>query len=133
MQATERRISPRYQGNELKLEISPLSWLGKKKTSSAALITNFARGGLAITTATKIKVGQPLLLSLLSEHHTLKQIPAEVVRFNGIQVDYLYSVKFRLDHLAPTARENACFVLAQIEHSVKNKSVNQSEHMIDSL
>lgn len=119
MTTKERRFSDRYQGASLKLELSPRYWFGIKKVKHPALVTNFALGGAAITTPLKLKIGQRIQISILSEHHNIKQLPAEVVRFDGKEVDYHYGVRFSFSKVPETASNNALFVLKQIENTLR--------------
>jgi len=115
----ERRYSNRFQGASLKLELSPYRWLGFKREKYPALVTNFAVGGAAISTPLKLKIGQKVIVTILSEHHNIKQLPAEVVRFDGKEVDYHYGLHFRFNQIPETASNNALFVLKQIENALK--------------
>ncbi len=118
MTIKERRFSERFQGASLKVELSPRHWLGLKNEKYPAIITNFAIGGAAITTQLKLKVGQHIKISILSEFHNIKQLPAEVVRFDGKEVDYHYGVRFNFKKVAETASKNALIVLQQIEKNL---------------
>jgi len=115
----ERRFSDRYQGASLKFELSPRYWFGLKKQKHPALVTNFAVGGAAISTPLKLKIGQRIQVSILSEFHNIKQVPAEVVRFDGKEVDYHYGVRFSFSRVPETASSNALFVLKQIETALR--------------
>ncbi len=119
MTTKERRFSDRYQGANLKLELSPWRWLSFKREKHPALVTNFAVGGAAISTPLKLKIGQKVIVTILSEHHNIKQLPAEVVRFDGKEVDYHYGLNFRFSQIPETASNNALFVLKQIENTLK--------------
>ena len=116
----ERRFSDRYAGAELKMEIRPLGLFGRPKEKHPALVSNFAIGGVAIMTPLRLKVGQKLQITILSEHHNLKAVPAEVVRYDGKQVDFRYGLKFDLGNLPQTANQNVLFILKQLEQSLQN-------------
>lgn len=119
MSVKERRFSDRYQGASLKVELTPKYWFGLNKAKHPALVTNFAVGGAAISTQLKLKVGQRVSISILSEHHNIKHLPVEVVRFDGKDVDYHYGIRFSFNKVAETASNNALFVLKQIENALK--------------
>ena len=116
----ERRFSDRYEGAELKLEVRPLGLFGRPKDAHPALVSNFAVGGVAIVTPLRLKIGQKIQITLLSEHHNLKSVPAEVIRYDGKQVDFRYGLKFNLASLPQTANQNVLFILQQMELSLKN-------------
>jgi hypothetical protein len=115
----ERRFSDRYLGAKLKLELQPCCWFSLKKDKHPALVTNFAVGGAAITTPLKLKIGQRVQVTILSEFHNVRQIPAEIVRYDGKGIDYHYGVRFRLSKLPETASHNALFILKQIELTLR--------------
>ena len=71
-------------------------------------------------TPLRLKVGQKLQITILSEHHNLKAVPAEVVRYDGKQVDFRYGLKFNLSNLPQTANQNVLFILKQLEQSLQN-------------
>ena len=123
MTAPERRFSERYAGAELKMEIRTLGLFGRPKEMHPALVSNFAVGGAAIMTPLKLKIGQKLKITLLSEFHNLKSVPAEVIRCDGKQVDFRYGLKFNLSDLPETSLNSATFVLQQIEETLKNSLV----------
>jgi hypothetical protein len=114
----ERRFSDRYLGTSLKLELQPRYWFGLKKEKYPALVTNIAVGGAAITTPLKLKIGQEIQVTILSEFHNIRQLTAEIVRYNGMQVDYKYGIRFNFEKLPEIARNNARFVLKQIERAL---------------
>ena len=120
MTAPERRFSDRYAGADLKMEIRPLGLFGRAKEMHPALVSNFAVGGVAIMTPLKLKVGQKLRITLLSEYHNLKSVPAEVIRYDGKQVDFRYGLKFNLSQLPQTSTDNVLFILKQIERTLKD-------------
>jgi hypothetical protein len=111
----ERRFSDRYQGARLKFELQPRYWFGLKKEKQPALVTNFAVGGAAITTPIKLKIGQRIQVTILSEFHNIRQLPAEIVRYDGKEVDYHYGVRFSFSKLPEIASNNTLFILKQIE------------------
>lgn len=111
----ERRFNERYLGASLKLELQPRYWFGLKKEKHPALVTNFASGGVAITTPVRLKIGQRIQVTILSEFHNIRYLPAEIVRYDGKQVDYRYGVRFNFDKLPEVASDNAIFILKQIE------------------
>jgi hypothetical protein len=115
----ERRFSDRYLGASLKLELQPRYWFGLKKEKHPALVTNFITGGAAITTPLKLKIGQRIQVTILSEFHSIRQLPAEIVRYDGKQVDYQYSVRFHFEKLPEIASNNTRFVLKQIERALE--------------
>lgn len=115
MTTKERRFGDRYQGASLKLELHPKYWFGLKKEKHPALITNFAVGGAAITTPVRLKIGQRIEVTILSEFHKIRQLPAEIVRYDGKEVDYRYGVRFSLEKLPKLASSNTAFLLEQIE------------------
>jgi hypothetical protein len=115
----ERRFSDRYLGASLKFELQPSYWFGLKKEKQPALVTNFATGGAAITTPLRLKIGQRIQVTILSEFHNIRQLPAEVVRFDGKQVDYRYGVRFNLSKLPEVANNNTLFILQQIEQALR--------------
>jgi hypothetical protein len=114
----ERRFSDRYLGTSLKLELQPRYWFGLKKEKYPALVTNIAVGGAAITTPLKLKIGQEIQVTILSEFHNIRQLTAEIVRYNGMQVDYKYGIRFNFEKLPEIARNNARFVLKKIERAL---------------
>jgi hypothetical protein len=121
----ERRLSERYQGVSLKLELTLSHWLGLKKVKHSALVTNFALGGAAIKTQVPLRIGQRIQISILSDHHNIKQLPAEVVRCDGKEFDYHYGIRFSFIKVPQIASNNALFVLKQIENALrKNILVN---------
>jgi hypothetical protein len=115
----ERRFNDRYLGASLKLELQPRYWFGLKKEKHPALVTNFATGGAAITTPLKLKIGQQIQVTILSEFHNIRQLQAEIVRYDGKQVDYQYGVRFNFDKLPEIASNNTQFVLKQIERALE--------------
>jgi hypothetical protein len=115
----ERRFSDRFQSTSLKLEICPFRWFGFNREKHPTLVTNFAVGGAAISTPLKLKVGQKLVVTILSEHHNIKQLPAEVVRYEGKEVDFHYGIRFSFHKIPDTASKNALFVLKQIEDTLR--------------
>lgn len=115
----ERRFSNRYQGANLKFELRPRFWFGLKKEKHPALVTNFAAGGAAITTPLKLKIGQRIQVTILSEFHNVRQLPAEIVRYDGKEVDYHYGVRFSLGKLPEVASNNTLFILKQIERTLR--------------
>jgi hypothetical protein len=115
----ERRFSDRYLGASLKLELQPRYWFGLKKEKHPALVTNIAAGGAAITTPLKLKIGQEIQVTILSEFHNIRQLPAEIVRYNGKQVDYKYGIRFNFEKLPEIASNNARFILKEIERALK--------------
>jgi hypothetical protein len=119
--ANDRRFNERYEGASLKLELRPRYWFGLNKEKSPALVTNFAVGGIAIITPLKLKVGQVIHITLLSEFHNIRQLPAEVVRLDGKDLDYnyRYGLHFNLKKLPETANNNTLFLLQQIEHTIR--------------
>lgn len=119
MTTKERRFSDRYQGASLKLELTPKYWFGLSKQKHPALVTNFALGGAAISTQLKLKIGQKIIISILSEHHNIKHLPVEVIRFDGKDVDYHYGIRFSFTQVPETASNNALFVLKQIENALR--------------
>jgi len=123
--AKDRRFNERYEGANLKLELRPRYWFGLKKGKSPALVTNFAVGGIAIITPLKLKVGQVIHVTLLSEFHNLRQLPAEVVRFDGKGTDYRYQygLRFNFNKLPKTASSNTTFLLEQIELTLRQSLV----------
>ena len=126
MTAKDRRFSDRYEGASLKLELRPRYWFGLKKEKSPALVTNFAVGGIAIITPLKLKLGQIIHVTLLSEFHNIRQLPAEVVRFDGKDMDYRYQygLRFNLTKLPKTASSNTLFLLKQIERAIRRALVS---------
>jgi hypothetical protein len=114
----ERKFSERYLGASLKLELQPRYWFGFKKEKHLALVTNIAAGGAAITTPLKLKIGQRIQVTILSEFHNIRQLPAEIVRYNGKQVDYKYGIRFNFEELPEIASNNTRFVLKQIERAL---------------
>lgn len=118
----ERRFNDRYLGASLKFELQLRYWFGIKKEKHPALVTNFAAGGAAITTPLKLKIGQQVQISILSEFHNIRQLPAEVIRFDGKQVDYRYGVRFNFSKLPKTANNNTLFILKQIELALSQTS-----------
>lgn len=121
MTAKERRFSDRYEGASLKLELRPRYWFRLKKGKSPALVTNFAVGGIAIITPLKMKLGQRIHVTLLSEYHNIRQLPAEVVRFDGKDMEYRYryGLRFNFNQLPETASNNTLFLLKQIELAIR--------------
>jgi hypothetical protein len=115
----ERRFSDRYQGARLKFELQPSYWFGLKKEKQPALVTNFAVGGAAITTPIKLKIGQRIQVTILSEFHNIRQLPAEIVRYDGKEVDYHYGVRFSFGKLPEVASNNTLFILKQIELALR--------------
>lgn len=122
MTAKDRRFSDRYEGASLKLELRPRFWFGLKKEKSPALVTNFAVGGIAIITPLKLKLGQVIHVTLLSEFHNIRQLPAEVVRIDGKDMEYRYryGLRFNINQLPETASNNTLFLLKQIEIAIRN-------------
>ncbi|OUS35848.1 hypothetical protein A9R00_11855 [Oleispira antarctica] len=122
MTAKDRRFSDRYEGASLKLELRPRFWFGLKKEKSPALVTNFAVGGIAIITPLKLKLGQVIHVTLLSEFHNIRQLPAEVVRIDGKDMEYRYryGLRFNINQLPETASNNTLFLLKQIEVAIRN-------------
>ena len=122
MTAKDRRFSDRYEGASLKLELRPRFWFGLKKEKSPALVTNFAVGGIAIITPLKLKLGQVIHVTLLSEFHNIRQLPAEVVRIDGKDMEYRYryGLRFNFNQLPETASNNSLFLLKQIEIAIRN-------------
>lgn len=122
MTAKDRRFSDRYEGASLKLELRPRFWFGLKKEKSPALVTNFAVGGIAIITPLKLKLGQVIHVTLLSEFHNIRQLPAEVVRLDGKDMEYRYryGLRFSFKQLPETASNNTLFLLKQIELAIRN-------------
>jgi len=120
--AKDRRFSDRYEGASLKLELRPRFWFGLKKEKSPALVTNFAVGGIAIITPLKLKLGQVIHVTLLSEFHNIRQLPAEVVRIDGKDMEYRYryGLRFNINQLHETASNNTLFLLKQIEVAIRN-------------
>jgi hypothetical protein len=118
----DRRFSDRYEGASLKLELRPRFWFGLKKEKSPALVTNFAVGGIAIITPLKLKLGQIIHVTLLSEFHNIRQLPAEVVRIDGKDMEYRYryGLRFNFNQLPETASNNTLFLLKQIEIAIRN-------------
>jgi hypothetical protein len=115
----ERRFSDRYLGASLKLELQPRYWFGLKKEKHPALVTNFAIGGAAITTPLKLKIGQRIQLAILSEFHNIRQVPAEIVRYDGKQVDYKYGIRFNFEKLPEIASHNTRFLFKEIERTLE--------------
>lgn len=115
----ERRFSDRYLGASLKLELQPRYWFGLKKEKHPALVTNFATGGASITTPLKLKVGQRIQVTILSEFHNIRQLPAEIVRYDGKQVDYKYGVRFNFEKLPEIASNSTRFLLKEIERALE--------------
>lgn len=99
----------------MKFELQPRYWFGLKKEKQPALVTNFAVGGAAITTPIKLKIGQRIQVTILSEFHNIRQLPAEIVRYDGKEVDYHYGVRFSFSKLPEIASNNTLFILKQIE------------------
>ncbi len=122
MTVNDRRFSDRYEGASLKLELRPRFWFGLKKEKSPALVTNFAVGGIAIITPLKLKLGQIIHVTLLSEFHNIRQLPAEVVRIDGKDMEYRYryGLRFNFNQLPETASNNTLFLLKQIEIAIRN-------------
>ena len=122
MTVNDRRFSDRYEGASLKLELRPRFWFGLKKERSPALVTNFAVGGIAIITPLKLKLGQIIHVTLLSEFHNIRQLPAEVVRIDGKDMEYRYryGLRFNFNQLPETASNNTLFLLKQIEIAIRN-------------
>ncbi|HCM06620.1 MAG TPA: hypothetical protein DIC30_11500 [Oceanospirillales bacterium] len=122
MTTKDRRFSDRYEGANLKLELRPNYWFGLKKQKSQALVTNFAIGGINIITPLKLKIGQRIHVTLLSEFHNIRQLPAEIVRFDGKDSEYRYryGLRFNFNKLPETASNNTLFLLKQIELAIRN-------------
>lgn len=114
----ERRFSDRYLGASLKLELQPSYWFGLKKEKHPALVTNFSSSGAAITTPLKLKIGQRIQVTILSEFHNIRQLPAEIVHYDGKQVDYRYGVRFNFSKFPEVASNSTQFILKQIEHAL---------------
>ena len=121
MTVNDRRFSDRYEGASLKLELRPRFWFGLKKEKSPALVTNFAVGGIAIITPLKLKLGQIIHVTLLSEFHNIRQLPAEVVRIDGKDMEYRYryGLRFNFNQLPETASNNTLFFLKQFEIAIR--------------
>lgn len=120
MTTKERRFSDRYQGASLKLELQPRYWFGLKKQKHPALVTNFAVGGAGIMTPVKLKIGQRIQVTILSEFHNVRQLPAEIVRYDGKkEIDYSYGIRFSLGKLPEVASNNTLFILKQIELALR--------------
>jgi hypothetical protein len=118
----DRRFNDRYEGASLKLELRPRYWFGLKKEKSPALVTNFAVGGIAIITPLKLKLGQVIHVTLLSEYHNIRQLPAEVVRIDGKNMEYRhqYGLRFNINRLPEIACNNTLFLLKQIELTISH-------------
>lgn len=122
MTTKDRRFSDRYEGANVKVELRPKYWFGLKKKKSHALVTNFAIGGISIITPLKLKIGQNINVTLLSEFHNIRQLPAEVIRFDGKDSEYRYryGLQFNFNKIPETASNNTVFLLKQIELAIRN-------------
>jgi hypothetical protein len=119
----ERRFGDRYLGAGLKFELQSRYWFGLKKEKKTALVTDFSTGGAAITTPLKLKIGQRVQVTILSEYHKIRQLPAEIVRYNGKNAGYHYSIRFNFSKLPEVASNNTVLILRQIELTLR-KSLN---------
>jgi hypothetical protein len=119
----ERRFGDRYLGAGLKFELQSRYWFGLKKGTQPALVTNFSTGGAAIATPLKLKIGQRIQVTILSEYHNIRQLPAEIVRYNGKGADYHYIIRFNFGKLPEVASNNTVLILRQIELTLR-KSLN---------
>jgi hypothetical protein len=119
----ERRFGDRYLGAGLKFELQSRYWFGLKKEKQTALVTDFSTGGAAITTPLKFEIGQRFQVTILSEYHKIRQLPAEIVRCNGKSAGYHYSIRFNFGKLPEVASNNTVLILRQIELTLR-KSLN---------
>lgn len=120
MSTSERRARKRFDATDLVIKVQPISFFGLKKKTTPMLPCNFSVGGLAMSGAQKLKVGQSILLSLESANHRLQDIPAVVLRVHAQQNEYLYAVKFNLGYLSDPARKAAYGALQLIEYYLKS-------------
>lgn len=120
MTIEEHRLSKQDSESNRKpiiLELSLKHWYGVKKSNYSATLTRFIFEGAIITTQLKLKVGQNVHLTILSEHHTIRQLPAEVIHIEEDQANYRYGLRFNFSKFPEVARKNIQFILQQIENS----------------
>lgn len=120
MTIEERRLSHQASESDIKpirLELSLKYWYGVKKSSYPATLTRFLFEGVIITTQLKLKVGQHVHLTILSEQHTIKELPAEVIHIEEDQANYRYGLRFNYAKFSEVARKNIQFILQKIENS----------------
>lgn len=99
------------------LELSLKYWFSVKKSNYSTTITDFTSEGANVTTQLRLKLGQRVQLDITSEHHSLKRLPAEILRAEYDQVNNRYWLRFCVTEISEVAYKNTEFVLQQIEAS----------------
>ncbi len=123
MITNERRIDTRTLAGGLKFELQTRYWFGLINPLQIVEVSNFSINGAAIVTPIKLKMGQRLYINILSEFHSIKRIPAEVVRCNTKREDYHYGIRFNINKLPDIASKNALHVLDNIQYAL-NQSLS---------
>lgn len=114
----ERRIDDRTLAGDLKFELQTRYWFGLINPIQIVEVSNFSVNGAAIVTPIKLKMGQRLYINILSEFHSIKHIPAEVVRCDNKREDYHYGIVFNINKLPDIASKNALHVLENVQQAL---------------
>lgn len=118
MITNERRNEIRTLAGSLKFELQTRYWFGLINPLQIVEVTNFSINGAAIVTPIKLRMGQRLFINIISEFHSIKRIPAEVIRCNNKREDYHYGIRFNINKLPIIASKNALHVLENIQHAL---------------
>jgi len=127
----DRRFAKRYEGKDLTVELLTKTWFGGFKDPVRIELRDFSLGGLSFSSSQKIKNPQ-ILFHIYSRYHTLKSIPAEIVRQQDEGELYVYAVRFRLGFLPQSASRNTYTVLKHMESSARGETYSPEEESLES-
>lgn len=122
MQTNDQRVYKRYRTNKprFQIEVRTFNWLGLPKKPIRSAAVDFAKGGVSFICEAKLHIGQRILVSIESDDHCLKDIPAMIIRNDLRRNKYHCAANFNLSTLPDMARLSAHSVLLQIETHLKH-------------
>lgn len=105
--------------SSVKVALRSTYWLAKKKH---AKIESCSADSATIVSPSKLKVGQKITLSIISEFVYLRHISAEIVAAN-ISFDpkenaHRYKIRFIFDKIPKTARDTIKSMLLQVDRTI---------------
>lgn len=119
MSTSERRFRQRYDASPLKLELRQLNFFGRAGKRHQAIARDFSLGGVSVISPLRMKPGKRLLVAITSDDHRIQAIPAEVLRAEPCEGDYLYALKFSMGQVPEAASRGAYTVLQRLEGTLK--------------
>lgn len=121
MDSRERRFSKRYDAAPLQVEMQLKTLLGGWRSPNRAIAIDIAKGGIAVLSPLKFRSGQSVRLSVGNRDHSLRHIPARIVRQSLRDGDFIYGLHFDFEKIPEQARASAEIMLsrllATLEHS----------------